>query len=306
MHPDQLAALVAVIDHGSFEAAARALHITPPAVSQRIKALERHWGRVLVVRSTPCRPTTEGEALLRLARQIAELHAEVLAELDPGAEQQRQHLPVVVNADSLATWFPPVLTEAATWADCTLELLIEIEDHGATHLRTGRAVGAVTSDPVPVPGCALEPLGVLRYLPVCSPHLLDEYLTGTPRSGRKVDWARLPVIRFSEQDDLQHQVLRRYGVAAAEVEHRIPSSQGFVAAVRAGLGWALVPEQQLGDSLDTGELVRIGGRGQRSDHVDVHLSWQSWRLGSERTRRLTEAVHRAARVGLRPPRTSGR
>ena len=63
------------------------------------------------------------------------------------------HLPLAVNADSLATWFVPVLTDAATWGDCALELFIEIEDHGTAHLRTGQAVGAVTSDPVVVPGC---------------------------------------------------------------------------------------------------------------------------------------------------------
>lgn len=33
MHPDQLAALVAVVETGSFEGAARALHVTPSAVS---------------------------------------------------------------------------------------------------------------------------------------------------------------------------------------------------------------------------------------------------------------------------------
>ncbi|MGO1167662.1 MAG: LysR family transcriptional regulator, partial [Janibacter sp.] len=48
MHLDQLRALLAVVDHGTFEAAARSLHVTPSAVSQRIKGLERDTGRVLV------------------------------------------------------------------------------------------------------------------------------------------------------------------------------------------------------------------------------------------------------------------
>ena len=45
---DQLRTLVAVLDTGSFEATARAMNITPSAVSQRIKALEHQAGRVLV------------------------------------------------------------------------------------------------------------------------------------------------------------------------------------------------------------------------------------------------------------------
>jgi LysR family transcriptional regulator (chromosome initiation inhibitor) len=46
----QLAALAAVIEFGSFDAAAERLHVTPSAVSQRIKALEQRVGQVLVVR----------------------------------------------------------------------------------------------------------------------------------------------------------------------------------------------------------------------------------------------------------------
>ena len=42
--PAQLAALVAIADHGTFEAAARPLHVTPSAVSQRIRALESSVG----------------------------------------------------------------------------------------------------------------------------------------------------------------------------------------------------------------------------------------------------------------------
>lgn len=51
---DQLAALAAVIECGSFDAAADRLHVTPSAVSQRIKALESRVGQVLVVRDKPC------------------------------------------------------------------------------------------------------------------------------------------------------------------------------------------------------------------------------------------------------------
>ena len=43
-----LQALAAVIREGSFERAARKLHITPSAVSQRIKQLEERAGQVLV------------------------------------------------------------------------------------------------------------------------------------------------------------------------------------------------------------------------------------------------------------------
>ena len=74
----QLATFQAVIEEGSFEAAARALHVTPSAVSQRIKALEQDVGQVLVRRVKPCVPTDAGQVLVRFAGQVALLEREAL------------------------------------------------------------------------------------------------------------------------------------------------------------------------------------------------------------------------------------
>jgi LysR family transcriptional regulator (chromosome initiation inhibitor) len=75
---DQLAALAAAIEFGSFDAAADRLHVTPSAVSQRIKALEQRVGQVLVIREKPCSATPAGIPLLRLAAQSAMLESEAL------------------------------------------------------------------------------------------------------------------------------------------------------------------------------------------------------------------------------------
>ena len=77
----QLAALAAVVGEGSFDAAARALHVTPSAVSQRIRQLEERVGAVLVQRGTPCIATAAGAPLLRHAERVALLEAELAATL---------------------------------------------------------------------------------------------------------------------------------------------------------------------------------------------------------------------------------
>ncbi len=48
-----LSALAAVVREGSFERAARALHVTPSAISQRIRLLEERVGCALVIRDQP-------------------------------------------------------------------------------------------------------------------------------------------------------------------------------------------------------------------------------------------------------------
>src|SRR4029453_6418736 len=106
----QLETFAAVISEGSFEAAARRLHVTPSAVSQRIKALEQRLGQVLVRRSRPCLPTEAGKALVRLAGQVSLLQSETLATIRGARDAAAPPLPVAVNADSLASWFLPALS----------------------------------------------------------------------------------------------------------------------------------------------------------------------------------------------------
>src|SRR5690242_1113399 len=98
---DQVRTLLAVVDEGTFDAAA-ALHVTPSAVSQRVKALEQRTGRVLLMRTKPVRPTESGEVVVRFARQLARLELDARAELGLAAEQGPVRIPVAVNADSLA------------------------------------------------------------------------------------------------------------------------------------------------------------------------------------------------------------
>src|SRR3954469_12437599 len=115
-------ALVAIADHGTFDAAARELHVTPSAVSQRVRALEREVGRVVVRRGTPCVPTEAGTALVRLGRQTRLLDDEARAALDEHGG--RVEVSVAVNADSLATWFRDVLAEVATLPGLTTRLRV--------------------------------------------------------------------------------------------------------------------------------------------------------------------------------------
>src|SRR5438874_1871649 len=69
----QLAALVAVAEHGTFSAAADALHTVQSNVSTHVARLERELGTTLVDRSAG-RLTEEGELVVARARRV---HAEL-------------------------------------------------------------------------------------------------------------------------------------------------------------------------------------------------------------------------------------
>ncbi len=290
--PAQLETLLAVAEEGSFEAAARRLHVTPSAVSQRVRALEGAAGRVLVRRTSPTVVTRAGAPLMRLGRQLRLLTEEAAGELGSDAVVD---LAVAVNADSLATWFRPVLATAAEGRMTALRLFVEDESLSHDLLRRGEVLAAVTSEPESVQGCSVEPLGSLRYVPAAAPALVERH-----RRGRAFHWAAAPMVVFNEKDRLQDDVLAAHGAGRPPVVHRVPSTEDFLQAVRSGLGWGMVPEPQFEAATAAGALVRLPGAAA----VGVALHWQRWRLESTSLDALTSAVRRAAKGSLRPPRRS--
>ena len=264
--------LAVVVDEGTLDAAARRLHITPSAVSQRIRALEDQLGRVVLVRSKPVSATEAGDAVVRLARQLALLEYDALAAI--GAEGGTvASVPLAVNADSLATWFLPPLARVAQRRAVVFDLHRDDQDFTAGLLESGTVMAAVTSREAPVAGCRVRRLGVLRYEAVATASFADRWFA----DGADAEaLGSAPVVDFDRRDDLQTQWLMRRGVAAAAPpRHRVPASQDFATAVALGLGWGLLPGFQSAEALRAGELVRLG-----DDPIDVPLYWQQWNLTS--------------------------
>ncbi|MGW0581305.1 LysR family transcriptional regulator ArgP, partial [Streptomyces sp. NPDC002920] len=237
---DQVRTLLAVVDEGTFDAAAAALHVTPSAVSQRVKALEQRTGRVLLLRTKPVRPTESGEIVVRFARQLARLERDTRSELGMSGAGEPTRVTVAVNADSLATWILPALTRLSHEPRLCFELHREDETRTAELLREGRVMAAVTSSPDPVTGCSVQTLGRMRYLAAANPDFAARHLADAPLPEAL---AEAPVMTFDRRDDLQDafvRALRRGAEGASRLRHAVPTSEGFLDAVAAGLGWGMV------------------------------------------------------------------
>src|SRR3546814_12398578 len=100
--------------------------------------MERQVGRILLQRTRPPQPTASGEILLRMARQIAALEREAIDQL--GLATGPAEIPLVINADSLATWAMPALAPLATDGRIILDIHREDEAH-PTAPPHGRAPG---------------------------------------------------------------------------------------------------------------------------------------------------------------------
>ncbi len=136
---------------------------------QRIQALEDRLGHVPVVREAPCQLTPAGETLLQRLQPMQLLAAEALAELMPAAEPAQRPIPLAVNDDSLETWFMAALASMHGAYGYLFDLRVDDREHTLVWLRRGEMIGAVTAQATPLQGCAIRPLGHLRYHATAAP-----------------------------------------------------------------------------------------------------------------------------------------
>ena len=298
---EHLHTLLALIDTGSFEAAASHLRVTPSAVSQRVKTMEQASGRVLVRRTSPVALTEAGGVLLRYARQVDLLEADTLRTLrvEPESGSPFQ-VSIAVNADSLATWFLDALVGLSERLGVVFDLHREDQEHTTSLLRAGTVIAAVTSIRDAVQGCTIEPLGVMRYRAVATPVFRERWMPGTATPTQLAD---APVVSFDRNDDLQDAFLRNYsGRGAVTAAHFVPTSADFARAITLEFGWGLLPEQQCLAPLAEGILVELAP----GHPVDVPLFWQRWNLASPLLDAVSTAVRVKAATSLRPPEKAAR
>jgi LysR family transcriptional regulator (chromosome initiation inhibitor) len=292
-----LAAVAAIVREGSFERAARALNVTPSAISQRVKQLEERLGCVLIVRGQPCTATETGRRLCRHVEQVGMLEQDLRTALPrvapSGNDGGRVTLRVAVNADSLGTWFIGAMAAFLSGDRALLDIALDDQEHTLDWLRSGEVHAAVTASSRPVQGCDSTPLGKLRYVAVASPGFVQRYF---PRGVTAAALAEAPSLNFDRKDRLQARWVRSVCKRDVDVPvHWLPSIQAFVDAGLVGIGWGVNPLPLVQAQLREGTLIElVPGR-----TLSVPLFWQHTRLQMPMLARLTRAVESTARSKLR-------
>ena len=290
-----LAALSAVVEQGGFERAAQALGLSQSAISQRIKLLETRVGQPVLIRANPPEATELGRRLLNHVQQVRLLERDLrglLPEPEEGALPER--LRIALNADSLATWWAPAVAEFCVQRDVLLELLVEDQDVGLKRMRAGEVAACLCGVEQPVAGARSLALGSMRYRALASPALIERHF---PHGLWLRGLNRMPAIVFGPDDRLQHRYLALLGVEGRFLHHLCPSSEGFVRLIEAGMGWGLVPELQVHESLASGALREVIA----DRPLDVPLYWHYWRNGGDLLNRLTEHLRQMAPAWLVEP-----
>jgi LysR family transcriptional regulator (chromosome initiation inhibitor) len=282
-----LGVLSAVVREGSFDAAAKALHVTQSAVSQRVKALEEKVGGLLVVRGRPCVATDLGLQLARYAEQINVLEFELservrsmVGEVDAGQVTLR----VAVNNDSLSTWFPAVIARARRELNVLFDVVPDDQEHTEASLISGDVLAIVSSSDKQITGCKRVALGAMDYIAVASKEVFQEHFSNgvTPASLNKT-----VCVAFDRKDSIQDQWMElALGEKVEIYSHFVPSYDGYVACCLNGAGWGLVPSFAAREHIESGALVEMSP----GKTIKVSLYWQYGTLASEMMRQLVDIV----------------
>ena len=168
---DHLRVLVAVLESGTFTAAAARLKLSQPAVSQHMAALEREAGIALFERAGRLRVPTDA------ARELAErgrAAMAALAEADRTAEQLRglRGGRLAVGASETAgTYLVPEMLGAFAERHPDVELRMEIAEAGelARRLRVRDIDVGVVCEFAPADGIVTAALSPERMVPVWGP-----------------------------------------------------------------------------------------------------------------------------------------
>nr|WP_315598212.1 LysR family transcriptional regulator [uncultured Cupriavidus sp.] len=259
--PDSLPALAAftrVAQLGSFTAAARALAVSPSAVSQTIRQLEDRLGVRLLQRTTRHVGMTEaGAALLaRVAPALAEIHAatdDVRQQRDMPAGTLRltsSHSAVVIALRPILTDFmrayPSICIDLVT-DDRFIDLIAEGFDAG---LRLGEAL---QQDMVAIPVT-----GPLRMVIAAAPDYLARH--GTPDTPHALHQHACLQYRFGPLGSVYRWEFSRGG-RPFTVDTRaalIANDKTMLhQAALAGLGLIYEFPHHIADALATGALVTV-------------------------------------------------
>lgn len=252
----QLETFTVVARRASFTRAAEELHLTQPAVTRQIAALERELKTPLFDRlGKSVQLTSAGEVLLRYAGQVLGLTKEAQEAVAEVAAGTAGRLSVGAST-TLATYLLPGILTRFRGAHPEVDLTIRtgISAHIATLVLNGGVdLGLVTNEGLPDVNLILEPLGAYATVLVSRP---EHALAGTaPLAAQEL--VGQPLLLMEPGTNLRHyvdQLLASAG-ATAQAAMELDSVETIKRMVEAGLGISLLPEVAIAEEVSAGRLV---------------------------------------------------
>ena len=242
---DQLRAFLAVSETGGVRKAAERLHLTQPAVTARLKALETALGAELFDRSAGMAPTKSGDALIAYAEQYLQLNS--LIERDVAKSDSVSRLfRIGVSETIVQSWLPDFIRDLReAYPNLVVEIDVDISRNQRERL-LGNAIDLAL---------LMGPVSDYRVENVALPAFELAWLK-SPTLEAAGPEAGAPVITFARDTRpfrlLKQELLERYGPGVA----LFPSSSlsACFRLIAAGLGVGALPKSLARPYVEAGEI----------------------------------------------------
>lgn len=290
MNTRDLEYLLAVADLKNFGKAAKACHVSQPALSMQLKKLEEQLGVTLFERTTKrVLITAAGEELVRRAKRIVQEVAEL-------KEVGRVHQNPLAGElrfgafPTLAPYFLPKLVPVVQTALPDLKLLLveEKTDQLLARLKAGKLDAALLATPIEESGLMVEPLFEDRFvLAVPSKHPLAQ-----KTNVRQADIAQTELLLLEEGHCLRDQALDvcRLMGSNEQQDFRATSLETLRQMVAVGVGMTLMPELAVRETPGIAYIPFVQPVPQRTIAL-------VWRATSVRQQCLQQVANLAKAVG---------
>lgn len=235
----QLRAFLALADARSFTRAAQRVHLSQPAFSALIRALEDDVGTRLFERTTrSVELTAEGTLFEQSARRVLHEAETAVADMRELAARRRGRVSLAVLPALAAGWLPSVLAGfRSCYPGIELEVADVLSEDCIDRLRSGRADLALAATRVDSPELQTEPFCSDGFHLVCR-H--DHPLAQRPRL-RLTDLTAHPVIQLARNSSVRQYVEAAVFPRQLHTVMALDQLSTVAGMVRAGLGVSLVP-----------------------------------------------------------------
>ena len=264
---DQLRTLAAVVDAGSFSAAARRLRRVQSAVSTAMANLEEALGVPVWDRTKRAATLTPaGQAVLAAARRVIG-EADALGTLAQGiAAGVEPRVSLCVDAIFPIAALVELCRQFAR-AFPAVDLRVDVQTMSVVAARVvdGRATLGVATAVAQSPALERHALAAIRMVPVCAPE--------HPLAKRR---GKLPAAMFAEHVQIVLSERSETGVpdqaVLGERTWRVDDLHTKRALLLGGLGWGNLPEHMAREDLERKRLVTIRPEAWAPDEFVLHLA----------------------------------
>lgn len=284
-------ALYTVQEQQSFEVAAKKLHITQSAVSQRIKGLESYYGEPVLIRTLPYLPTSLGEALIGHFKRICLLENSLEQQL--AYTEAKPKIGIAINRDSLETWFLDLIENKGIFNQVTLEIIADDQEFTLDYLKKGLVSACLSTSEKAVIGGNVAFLGNMEYLLVASPAFVKQHFS---RKDQKKCLLNSTAIKFDKNDILLERYLEKFfGLTGGGLNfHLVPSERGSKKYAALGYGYGLIPKLNILEELKSKKLVQL-----HKDKIwEIPLYWHYWDIESKFYKKFNQDIIRQAKNKL--------